>query len=264
MGEHFIRPEGLAEVDLVKSRILMLSAQVVTATDWLSLLAAAETILPRAGSRRIQARDLDLVALRKEPKMRLFAAILDSLGSENTYKTNSRYSVQDWTKIISKFSELSLYLLPPARLDFAVELCRDAVADKFQMGAILLANALSEIDLRVLHQLVPMRTIERWSSALIEELSDKCSVGDSIDQESWQPDEYDEWLKESNRLVFIAGAFYRWCGVEEPEEMIRLGELMVVVERPVEPDVFLDEDHEVSRIPTASNYWTFERMFEDL
>ena len=60
MGEHFIRPEGPAELDLVERRILALSGQIVTATDLLSLMAAAETILPRAGRRRIQARDLDL------------------------------------------------------------------------------------------------------------------------------------------------------------------------------------------------------------
>jgi hypothetical protein len=263
MGDHSIRPEGPAELDLVEGRILALSAQVVTAADWLSLMAAAETVLPRAGGKRIQARDLDLVGLQNEPKMRLVAAILNSVASENTYKTNRRYSVQDWAQIATQFAELSLYLLPPARLEFAVELCRDAIAEKSPMRAILLANALSEIDIRVLRQSIPIGVIKSWSDELIEELGDKCSV-ESIDEESWQPDEYDEWLKESKRLVSVAGKFYRWCVVKEPDDLIRLSALMTTVERPPEPDVSQDEEQEVSQVPAASSYWTFERMFEDL
>jgi len=180
MEEHRISPIGSDETTLVEGRILALSRTVMTPADWLNLLSAAEAVLPRRNGKRAKASDLNLIGLRSQPHMVLFAAILQAMGSEETYRTNRRYQLRDWLRITLAFADVSLYVVPPARLRYAVDLCFAAIKAKVPMDSIVLVNALSEVDIRVVRQLVSAQNISQWSAVLAWSLKEKCEAGDGI------------------------------------------------------------------------------------
>ena len=128
MEDHHILPTNPREITLIEDRILKFSTTVVTVADWTNLMAAGEAVLPRREGRRLPASNLDLVKLSSEPQMHLFGAILRAVGAPDTFRTNRRYSLLEWAGIVRRFSELSLYTLPPAPLGYAVDLCRSAIS----------------------------------------------------------------------------------------------------------------------------------------
>ena len=269
MEEHYVFPKGSDETKLVVGRILELSRNVITPADWLNLLSAAETVLPRRNGKLVKPSDLDLIALRSQPHMALFAAVLQAVGSEETYRANRRYQLRDWLRIARSFADLSLYVVPPAMLGYAVDLCLFAIKAKAPMDSIVTVNALSLVDTRVVRQLVSEVNLDKWSCALIERLEEVCGTGDEIQanndgEDPFDPDVYENWLTESKTLVRDASEFYEWSAREEPEKLSLLRSLVDSVDRPPDPDVPEDEDREYGYISSPSSYWTLERMFEDL
>ena len=200
--------------------------------------------------------------------MILFAAILQAVGSEDTYRTNRRYQLRDWLRITLSFAELSLYVVPPARLDYAVDLCLAGIRAKEPMDSVVLVNALSEVDIRVVRQLVSAQNIGQWSAVVTARLDESCNAGDEIqannDSDPNHPDEYEQWLTESQTHVKVASDFFDWSGREEPEALGRLMSLVNSVDRPPDPDRPEDEEQEHGGSSSPSSYWTLERMFEDL
>ena len=269
MEEHYVLPKGTDESKLVEERIRGLSNAVLTAEEWLSLLAAAETLLPHNGRRRVRASDLDLDSLGRKPRMRLFRAVLDAVGAADTYNASRRYVLRDWLAIVRTFSTLSLYVVPPPSLGYAVNLCKSAMDSKETMTSISIISVLSEIDIRVVRQLVSGEKLDEWSVSLGERLSEQRREGEDIqsrddDVDPYPPDDYDDWLAASERVISIADDFYRWSGRKELDDLGNLKDLIENVDRPSEPE---EDEHNESRYVRATspaNYWTLERMFEDL
>jgi len=273
MDEHYVLPKGSDETALVERRILALSSSVLTPAEWLNLLSAAETVLPRKDGKRLKPSDIDLVKLGSQPHMVLFRAILKALGSENTHKANRRYQLSDWTKIVSRFADLSMYVVPPSRLDYAVELCSAAISAESMMGGIRLVNALSAVDIRVVRQLVPRQKIKEWLAVLTGRLEDECATGDEIqtynDDEPFDPHafsdcpNYEDWLSTSENAIDATTDFCDWSDCEQPEELSQLKRLLNTVDTPTDRSA-PEEDREYVRVASPSAYWSLERMFEDL
>jgi hypothetical protein len=116
---------------------------------------------------------------------------------------------------------------------------------------------------------VSAQKIGEWSVVLIRRLKKECERGEDIEvqndgDEPYDPDDYEEWVSESQTLVEITTDFSEWSGWDEPEELLRLRHLIDSVERPPDLDVPGDEVREYSGPSSPSSYWTLERMFEDL
>lgn len=269
MGAHGISPRDRDETKLVERKILELSAVVVPPADWLNLLSAAESVLPKRNGKLVRPSDLNLMALRSEDSMILFAAILQAVGAETTYRTNRRYDMQAWVRIALRFADLSLYVVPPARLNYAVELCMAATSSQVNMDSLRLVNALSVVDIGVVRQLVSEQKIGEWSELIVSRLQERCEGGDDIQEHSdreefYDPDDYEEWLTESRSLLEAARGFFEWSGGDEPDELSRLTYLVDTVEKPPDPDIPPYEERESYRPASPSSFWTLERMFEDL
>jgi len=269
VDDHFVRPTNAEESKLVEDRILGLTDAVLTPDEWLGLLSAAETLLPRKRGKLVAASDLDLASLGARPSMSLYRAILLAVGARGTYNANQRYRLSDWVAIARNFSVLSMYVVPPPGLAYAVQLCRAAIAASDVLDSVLVVNILSEIDIRVVRQLVSAKKMEEWSDSLTDRLREKCGEGEDIersndDRDSYDPDRYDDWLAGAERLIPIARDFYQWSGLQEPAELRDLGHLTDVVEKPRDPEPDDLDDSEYVRDPGPSNYWTLEKIFEDL
>ncbi len=261
---HHIAAQTIEERALVAERIKGLSKTVMTAWEWHTLLTAAETLLPRRDGKRLNPVELDLAALGNQPRMQLFAGILHALAHEDTYQHNRRYATTDWTRILESFDDLSLYLLPPPTLSYGPALCALAMKDAPLLSSIRLANALSRMDIRVLHQRIRHQHLEDWNDAIVEVLRESIGVGEHIrTDDDVTPDEYDDWRSQTKGVTKIADDFYEWSKHDRPDDLEELEQLISIVERPEPPD----EDE--PDIPSTAeerdpSYWTLERIFEDL
>ena len=269
MNEHYIIPQGPEELASTENRILQLPSIVLQSSEWLNVMVAAETVLPRREGKRLEAAELNLRALMSRPQMRLFAAILGAAGKRATYATNKRYRISEWTSIVERFAYLSLYVVPPAQLEYSGDLCSLALNEKYTRAAIRLVNVVSEIEPRIVRQLVSRGKIKMWSAELEAILKEKCSDGEDIDaanssDEPHSPDDYYEWRSASEAIVELAYKFYGWTDENAPDELGRLDHFIKNVERPPDPESPDDGDRAYIRESSESSYWTLERMFEDL
>jgi hypothetical protein len=261
---HNISTQSPEEFALLIQRIRNLSTAVMTASEWQSILTAAETLLPRRDGKRRSPVELDLSSLNQQPRMQLFDAVLTAFAHEDTYKHNRRYSPNDWTRILESFADLSLYLLPPPILSYGPALCTLAIKEAPTLSAIHLANALGRIDPRVLRQRIRHQDLENWSDAIVEVLRESIGIGEHTKADSdATPDDYDDWRSHTRAVLRIADDFYEWAKLDPPEELQDLDRLLSTVQRPEAP-----EEQEPDLPTTAderdSAYWTLERIFEDL
>jgi hypothetical protein len=137
------------------------------------------------------------------------------------------------------------------------------------MEAISLINAVSDVEPRVVRQLVSAQKIAEWSTAILSKITEKCEFGEGIqygndNDEPLPPEDYEEWSTDSSRVVERAAQFYEWSGGEEPEALHNLRHLLDSVERPPDPEDDEPEEPERSSGVSSSDYWTLEKMFEDL
>ncbi len=193
--------------------------------------------------------------------MRLLEAILRAGGAPDTFSTNRRYSLLEWAGIVRRFSELSLYTLPPAPLGYAVVLCGAAINTVQPMQSISLINALSEVEPRVVRQLVSAQKIAEWSTVILSSIREQSESGEAIQygndhREPVSPDDYEEWSNESERMIQRATEFYEWSGGEESEALLDLRQLHESVERPPHPDEYEADEPEQSPSFSSSTYWT--------
>ena len=80
------------------------------------------------------------------------------------------------------------------------------------------------------------------------------------DYDTWYSD-YDTWYSDADGLVTLIDGFYKWVPFfDVPDGLETLKELMKNVVLPREPD----SDHDYFNGETGGEYWTIERMFEDL
>ncbi len=269
LHDHFVAPQGTEETDILEQRILRLSTSVLTVAEWLALLAAAETLLPRRSRGLVPPVELDLIDLRSRSWMRLFAAVICAVASKETYRSNRRYGLSDWTAIVLKFSKLSMYVVPAASLSYAVELCLTALRSGSAEAAIRCVNALYTVDPRTVSQLVRTPKITEWSEWIQDTLEKLCSQAEEFRAasdagEPYDADDYDGWREECRDIEEVATAFYGWSRVSESAKLSDLRLLIQITIRP--PDrSYGDDDEQIDPgAATPSEYWTLERIFEDL
>jgi len=134
--------------------------------------------------------------------------------------------------------------------------------------SISLINALSEVEPRVVRQLVSTQKMAEWSTLILSSTKEQSESGEAIQygndhREPVSPDDYEEWSNESERIVERATQFYEWSGGQEPEALNDLRQLLESVERPADPEDDQAEEPKQPSSVSSSSFWTLEKIFED-
>ena len=164
---------------------------------------------------------------------------------------------------------MSIYNHPRASV-IPAELCRLALRTGDELDRALMLNLLFDFDPRVVRQLVSSKHVSQWTSDLVDQLTELGNQGDyfesvegvELDDPSI-PEGFDQWSSEAERMISVAGRFFRSWGRAEPRELAELVRLHETIERPMEPPE-PDGDDDDRPTAQASAYWTLERIFEDL
>lgn len=258
------------EFAILEARVLALANQTIPSGEVLGILRALESLLPRVERTLIEPATLDLKVIGEKPQIKIMRCALDALCDLRFYNANTRYPLVDWIAILRNVSSLSEYLQPPTRLGYAAELCGLALRTSDELDRALTLNLLFDFDPRAVRQLISPKNVSQWANDLVDRLEELCSQGDDFESiegveldDPSIPEDFDRWSREADRMVLVAGRFFRSWNRAEPKELAELVRLHETVERPMEPPEPEADDDER---PTtgASEFWTLDRIFEDL
>jgi hypothetical protein len=268
MGEHSLYPQSEVEAKVLLERIHKLRGHVMSVGEWRSMISAVRQLIPRKQKLVIDPSELNLASFSATFAGRIVSAMLIAFSSRETFSSNKRYSVQSWMSLGRDFYSLALYLSPPPTLEFAGQIlvaAREANDDTF-MSALAIIGRNEPMLVR---QVASKVDLDRWQQALVKRMGESCSTGEEYEglagEGELAQDDYDSWFAEAEEVVDLSREFLPAFNYPLPAEFARLKDLMETVERPPDRDSRdYDSDDRMRSSNIEAEYWTIDRMFEDL
>ena len=278
--DHLVAPRGDEEIQELIGRVGQLSNAVLLPGDWHQILSATQLLLPRdPKGRRLPPAEADLAALGHTWQGKLVAAVVAALGDEATYRRSQRYTLAQWSYLLSTYLELATYLVPPKRPDYLHPLMT-RVPDADPEDAIAFATLVRQSDPLLVKQSLSDSLLRSWHDDLKDRLEELIAIGESVEDWDEHPKhidwvstdggqvsmgldwyDYDTWYGEADDLLTLAGQFYSWAPLKAPGMLGDLRKLLQTVMGPPEPEWDPEDD---LREATPAHYWTIEALFEDL
>jgi hypothetical protein len=268
MDEHSLFPQTEAESSVSLHRIQNLGGHVMRVREWRSMLSASRQLIPRKEKVIVDPSKLNLTLYSASLAGRILAATLVAFSSAETFTNNKRYSIQDWISLARDFYNLALYLCPPPTLEFAAQIITSArkVSDDTFIRSL---SVVGRNEPMLVRQVASSSDLDRWHQALVQRLSDSCTVGEEYEglagDGELSPDDYDAWLDEAQEIVDLGEGFFAAFNYPRPAEIASLRSFIRDIERPPDADNRDYESDDQGRSGHADpEYWTIERIFEDL
>ena len=267
MTEHGISPASKEEIEALLDRLIGLRDTFVTADGWRSLFSSAELLIPRSNGNLITAADLDLPEFGRTISGKVIAALTSSFATASTFLLASKMALRVRADFMDHFYGLAPYVLPTPSLPYLYELFIEIRQATYEDG-LYTTSKLGRYAPIVVKQIVPPVRIAMWCSELragVEELVNKGRELEAVYEdgpETLDPDEYSDWHSSSEDLIATANQFYSASEHEFPDNVKTLESLVDSV--PCPPEDNEPEEEYYKERESDSEYWTIERMFEDL
>lgn len=273
--QHAVVPQSDEEFELLLKGLRNLSRGALQLRDWELLLGMASKLIPAKPQQhrglteweillrgydieRVEPHELDLEDFLRSWRGRIVSSLLDGFASQQTFDNSQRFGSDEWLRLLRRFYDLSAYSIPPIHLSFTRALC-----DKVQQTSIesvRLFTLIRKCEPLVARQKVSPSSVDLLKSVLAEEIADMVTQGEEFGQQD-DPDEYDYWHNKATEVAETAQEFLESYGIQEIERLSHLNELLESVERPHDRTEDEKEDRDWT---VPGDYWTVERIFEDL
>lgn len=261
------------ELKALQQRLENIVTEIMPSEDHLILINSAEALLPREKEKTIISSELDLESFQKTPCGKILNTIIHSFANENICRNNKTRKLNEWVKIFIKFYRLVQYVIPIPHLAYLQNLVSQIIKADI-IDAIQLFHLMATYEPIFFKQVFSKELADRWKEEIVSRLEDSRNFGDDIDgistknREEYDEKyaEFDDWKSEAEELLENAFLFYEFSKIEEPAALENLDNLVNNITEPLEPE---DEEDEEERIDyetdiPSENYWTIERLFEDL
>ena len=276
--EHAVVPTNEEEFALFLKRLTEVSEGVPSLKEWELLLVACDRLIPqipeepeptedaaemwrlfghKPPTKKTEPVDLNLDEFGYSWKGKIIRALLVGFSDRRTMENGGQFGLEDWTRLLSRFYNLSSYLSPPVYPGFTRELC-NALTDS--VDSIRLANLINNAEPLVAKQRITRTLLDTWKQVVEAEAIELTGHGEAFGHGD-DPDEFDEWQSNSKKLLSTVEDFARWGVADSLVAVEGLRSVLDSAERPFEPD---PGDYEAARLPTSGPYWTIQRLFEDL
>jgi len=265
------------ELDLLCGRIRNVITDTIPANDQSQLLNSAVTLLPRKNKKIINAADVDLGRFLKSPSGKVIDALLQALANENTYRNNLTYKLSNWMDILEKFYQLAPYIVPVPHLSYITSLALQ-MRETDILDGLRFIYLLSVNEPIVFKQVFSQKLAQQWNKSLITKLDeysgegeylDNISTGDKYDYEE-KYSAYVNWKEKAEDLLELATIFYSFSQIQQPDEFSAFEDLLENISPPQQPEEEEEEEEEEDTTykyktdKSDKEYWTIERLFEDL
>jgi len=267
MDQHSLFPRTAAEQGVLIQRLGGLAGHVMSVRDWQAMLSAARQLLPRSNKQLATPSEVDLWSFSTDPAGKILSATLSSFSSPKTFDNNRRYSIASWIVLARNFYELAPYTVPPQTLGFARDLlasARKGDADSF----VLALSVIVRNEPMLVRQVASPADLDRWARSLTGRLEACCRTGETYRDRATSGEldtnDYDDWYGDSEEVLELATEFFRSFAHPLPDDLTALEELREAIDRPAERD---DDSEPYDREASGRlerEYWTVERIFEDL
>ncbi len=263
---HNLRIKTEDEFGLLCERIESIMNDTVEYSDFIKLIFSSRGLLPREEIRILEPSEIDLKDFMKTNKGRLIAIFTNVMSKKSFYESKPSYTISGWIQILKQFYKICTYVKPIPRLEYLSELL-----NQFQHidwdNKVYFLGILYENEILYFKQLFTKEIDENIFMEIEEQLKEKLSEGDQYQDEDYfeSPDdieEYDNWEYDTDDLINISKIFFNFSSKEIPEELRELENLKASIEAPEIGD-FYDKDFYREELYEAE-YWTIEKIFEDL
>jgi len=279
-NQHVLVLRDDEEVELLCTRISLVTRDTLLSHKRIglfdSVIDMANSLQAHADGRTAMSRE----EFAKTPHARVVSSLLHAQADIASYENNLRYDTEDWAMILERYYRLSKHCVPgpiPAYIEQLFD-CVDPLqialdVDDLYLLKTLLLNERDQIESAMGEDYTHEVCEEAWSffeecvaemRSKGEELEDLACTSYAEYEEA--RGEYEDWESEAGHLVRVSDGLSHLVNYGHDYELQRLKYLVEHGAGPEEPD-YEDEDEETElvRDHTASkNYWTIERIFEDL
>lgn len=255
------------ELSLLLGRINAVINDTIRHLGLQEILSSAEALIPQKNEKNIAPADFDLVKFSRTAQGKVVKTVLTSFGKQDTCNNNTQYPFSVWTNLLHKFYQLTPYIVPIPRVEYI-----DILMGRFKKANI--SEKIKFVSLLSLHEPLKFKQIfssklEKLCNKYIREELQECIK--ECELESWDVytendqiiSEYDAWLYLSEQMLIFADEFYSSTHLEPQKEISELRSLIELTPSPFMPDEediqSLDYDYY-----KGHEYWTIERVFEDL
>ncbi len=258
------------ELSLLLQRINAVITDTVPYEGLREILIGTDTLIPQKNNEKIAPADLDLVKFSKTAQGKVVKTVLTAFGKQDTYDNNTQYLFFLWIDLLHKFYQLASYIIPIPRLEYI-----DMLTSRLKEGKI--DDKIKFVSLLSLHEPLQFKQVsnsrlEKLCNEYIhKQLQERIKQCKLEDWNEWDPYEdyddaysaYDDWQSGSRELVILSDEFYSSMHLKPPKEISKLRSLIESAWPPSEPE---REDIESSDYDYYERYeyWTIERVFEDL
>ncbi len=254
---HNLRIKTEDEFGLLCERIESIMNDTVEYSDFIKLIFS---------SRGLEPSEIDLKDFMKTNKGRLIAIFTNVMSKKSFYESKPSYTISGWIQILKQFYKICTYVKPIPRLEYLSELL-----NQFQHidwdNKVYFLGILYENEILYFRQLFTKVVDEDIFMEIEEQLKEKLSEGDQYQDEDYfespnEVGEYDNWESDTDDLIKISKIFFKFSSKEILEELRELENLKASINAPGMYD-FYDEDSYREELYEAE-YWTIEKIFEDL
>lgn len=254
------------ELSLLLQRINAVITDTIPYQGLYRILISTDTLIPRKHNEKITPADLDLIKFSKTVQGRVVKTVLTAFGKQDTYDNNTQHLFFLWVYLLYKFYQMIPYIIPIPQLEYIDILT--GCFKKANIGEIIdFLSLLSLYEPLRFKQLFNSKLEKRCKKYLENQLQENINKGVGGDWDIYEEydveNEYEEWQYESKKLVELAVKFYSFCHLEPAKEIYELEALIDSAIPPDIPDFGDREDSEYAHFG-GYEYWTFERIFEDL
>ena len=213
--DHVLTLKSEEEISILIQRLTEVSSSTLIPGDWYAILAAADLLLPRISSptrkptktgsgilpqgssqtitaptRHLLPRSAsknkippsevdDLPRFKDSCQGKIIETILKAFGSSATFERNQRYHLAEWTRLLEKYYELAVYIVPCPRLEFLPTLLKIA-KDAEPKDGIAFATLVQRFDPLIIAQTLPIQILASWDTYIKDELERLIDTGNSF------------------------------------------------------------------------------------
>jgi len=273
---HCLILQNKTEVDLLCKRIQQIMSASSRSRDKTILLNSVATLIPSPWKKKKLVSETQIKKFHASSAKKVVDAVVSPIAENKIYDNNHSYSLHQWLLILYIFYDLAPFISPTTSPPYLSKLVLN-IDENDIFNGLKLIELLLENDPIVVKQILTQELSQYWIDYLGTKLEECLSEGEEFEQipSSDQSDyndkqsQYDGWRYDAEQYIKLTKYFYDLIYIEVPDELEALEDFILNSEGPLRPDEVEDDDdvddHDNYYSDTSTKeYWTIERLFEDL
>jgi len=264
---HRIEIKDNTDLILLNKRIKEVLSESLKLESQLRILDSAIMLLPTKREIKVSPSEINLKDFNKCPIGISLNTIIESIKEIDFYNVNEVHDLSNWNEILSRF-----YIIAPYIFNFEHPKYLSLLIDKIDNSEIKdivnFISILSDNNPLILNQVCSKELMSYLDNSIKTELNNKIKdsnlihYDDSMDNYEDEYDYYQNWYNESAEIIEIAKNFYHSVKLK-PIEIINELEELIDFKAPPYGDPH-EDDYEYETSSDFSEFWTIEKIMEDL